>query len=153
MNPRTRRRAASSKKISQENIQDVVSSLQNLPAREMDVPSLREAVALLQDPINTALDRGYSYEEVTEVLQNQGIKVSVSSLKRYLSITRNEDTSQREKRISRTNPRQKDEEMESVEFDEFEDEDELEEDEFDEDELEEDFEEDDENHNKQLQTA
>lgn len=52
------------------------------PTREW---SIREAIALLQDVILAALDKGYSQEDVAALLNQAGIPVSPSSLRYYLS--------------------------------------------------------------------
>ncbi|WP_156435088.1 hypothetical protein [Leptolyngbya sp. O-77] len=52
------------------------------PAKEW---SIREAIALLQDVILAALDKGYSQEDVAALLNQAGIPVSPSSLRYYLS--------------------------------------------------------------------
>ncbi|WP_205371045.1 hypothetical protein [Thermoleptolyngbya sp. PKUAC-SCTB121] len=52
------------------------------PAKEW---SIREAIALLQDVILAALDKGYSQEDVAALLNQAGIPVSPSSLRYYLT--------------------------------------------------------------------
>lgn len=83
-----RKRSAKSAAIPQSAIGQTATALQALPEKEKEALSLREAVTHLQEPIRTALGRGYSYEEVTSMLADQGINISVFSLKRYLSLTR-----------------------------------------------------------------
>lgn len=84
----SRKRSIKSAAIPNLAIEQTASALQSLPEREKETLSLREAIAQLQEPIRTALDRGYSYEEVTAMLAEQGINISMFSLKRYLSLTR-----------------------------------------------------------------
>ncbi|MDX2211674.1 MAG: type I secretion C-terminal target domain-containing protein [Oculatellaceae cyanobacterium bins.114] len=50
--------------------------------------SLKEAVHQLQDSLEAALVKGYSYEELADLLQQEGIPISSSSLKNYLASTR-----------------------------------------------------------------
>ncbi|NJO42311.1 MAG: hypothetical protein HC769_05765 [Cyanobacteria bacterium CRU_2_1] len=69
-------------------LQQATTTLQELPEKPKETWSLREAIALLQEPISTALSRGYGYEEITAILNAKGIKITASSLKRYLSITK-----------------------------------------------------------------
>ena len=60
--------------------------LQDLPEKEL--LSLREAIHQLRDPINAALGKGYSYEEIAVMLQRGGVSIGVSALKRYLALGR-----------------------------------------------------------------
>jgi hypothetical protein len=62
--------------------------LQALPDKPKEVWSLRETVALLQDDITSALNRGYTYDEIVKVLADKNIDITVSSLKRYLAAAR-----------------------------------------------------------------
>jgi hypothetical protein len=66
-------------------IDQATAALQDLPDKPKENVSLREAVDLLQDDIIAALNKGYSYEEMTEVLSEQGISIAPSSLKHYLA--------------------------------------------------------------------
>ena len=86
--PRAKRNASSSATISKSSIDQVTQALQNLPEKPKESWSLREAVAQLQDQITAALNKGYGYEEVAQMLSQQGIEISASSLKSYLSVAR-----------------------------------------------------------------
>ena len=80
-----KKRLPGSATVQQTAIQQATSLLEQLPEKPKEIWSLREAIDLLQDSITTALARGYSHEEVATMLADQGIKISVSSLKRYLA--------------------------------------------------------------------
>ncbi len=80
--PATRRRSSS---ISKDSIDQATSALQKLPEKPRENLSLREAIAALKDNITTALDRGYSYEELAVMLSAQGVRISPTSLKSYLA--------------------------------------------------------------------
>ena len=88
MAPRKRSTAAAN--ISQPAIHQVTSALESLPEKPKESWSLREAINQLQEPITIALARGYSYEEVTQLLADNGIAISVFSLKRYLSLSKSQ---------------------------------------------------------------
>ena len=81
----TKKRLPGSVVVQQSAIKQATNLLEQLPEKPREIWSLREAIDLLQDSITTALARGYSYEEVATMLADQGIKISVSSLKRYLA--------------------------------------------------------------------
>jgi hypothetical protein len=74
--------------ISKNSIEQVSLSLQDLPEKPKDSYSLREAIALMHSAITTALSRGYKHEEISKLLADEGIKITASSLRRYLSITK-----------------------------------------------------------------
>jgi len=83
--PPIKQRPPTSVAVSKANIEQATLTLQELPPKTKDTWSLREAVTLLQDSITTALDRGYSYEEVSTMLAGKGVAITASSLKRYLA--------------------------------------------------------------------
>lgn len=93
----TKRRSSASANISKAAIDQVGTTLQDLPEKPRENLSLREAVATLQDSITTALDRGYSYEEVVNILSRQGVDITVASLKRYLAAARKQTEDQPKK--------------------------------------------------------
>lgn len=59
--------------------------LQNLPQKPQSIFSLLEAIDQLRDPLQAALMKGYSYEELATILQTQGIPIQESTLKSYLA--------------------------------------------------------------------
>lgn len=71
--------------VSQQSLELATSVLADLPEKPKTNYSLREAIKQLQGVINTALDRGYSHQEVAEMLGEQGIRISPASLKSYLA--------------------------------------------------------------------
>ncbi len=78
-------RRRSSTSIPQSVVDQASTALEQLPEKPKENLSLKEAVAALKDTITAALERGYSYEEVAAMLSEQGVKISASSLKSYLS--------------------------------------------------------------------
>jgi hypothetical protein len=58
--------------------------LDGLPEKPKEDFSLRAAVDRLREPIRAALSKGYTYEEVAELLAKQGITISPSTLKNYV---------------------------------------------------------------------
>jgi hypothetical protein len=88
----TKRRSSASAAISQSAIEQVGSILKNLPEKPKENLSLREVVSELHSAITTALGRGYSYDEVVAILADQGVEITVASLKRYLAAARKEST-------------------------------------------------------------
>ena len=61
------------------------ASLQDLPARKRELISLQEAIYQLRILLKAALNKGYSYGELADLLQQKGISISVSTLRDYLT--------------------------------------------------------------------
>lgn len=73
-------------KISPNAITNSAALLEALPTQESH--TLRDAIQKLHPNIEAALQKGYSYEELALIMKEQGVPVSVSSLKRYLTEVR-----------------------------------------------------------------
>lgn len=84
----TKRRSPTSTLVSKGSIDQAASILEDLPEKPKEIWSLREAIDLLKDQISSALDRGYSYVEVSKMLTEKGVEISPSTLKYYLSSAR-----------------------------------------------------------------
>ncbi|MER3432041.1 MAG: hypothetical protein C4288_01070 [Leptolyngbya sp. ERB_1_1] len=97
----TKRRSPTSTLVSKDSISGASSALQDLPEKPKEIWSLREAIHLLKDQITLALDRGYSYTEVSQMLSSKGVEISPSTLKYYLSSARKEDGSSAKSRRRR----------------------------------------------------
>lgn len=77
-----------SSSVPQQALAHVSLTLTDLPEKTKESWSLREAIEQLQEPITIAMQRGYRYEEIVEVLASCNIHITASSLKRYLSIAK-----------------------------------------------------------------
>lgn len=87
---KTKKRASGFATISKTAIEQVSLKLKDLPEKPKENLSLREAISELHGSITTALNRGYSYDEVVKILSSQGVSITVASLKRYLAAARKE---------------------------------------------------------------
>jgi intein-encoded DNA endonuclease-like protein len=72
-------------KYTKEKIEKVKEKLKNLPPIE-DTKDLskQEAIKMLQKDILLLQKRGYSLEKIAEVLKQDGIELSTTTLKNYL---------------------------------------------------------------------
>jgi hypothetical protein len=86
--PRAKQRPSVATIVSKSTLEQASVSLQALPDKPKEVWSLRETVMLLQDDITSALNRGYTYDEIVKVLADKEIGITASSLKRYLATAR-----------------------------------------------------------------
>jgi hypothetical protein len=103
--PTTKKRPSASTVVAKSAIEQAGSSLQALPEKPKQSWSLREAVAVLHADITTALNRGYSYEEVVTLLAKNGVSITVSSLKRYLAAAKRSEGVNKSRRKPRNNGR------------------------------------------------
>jgi len=80
-----KRRSPTATLVSKAAISQASLTLMDLPEKPKEIWSLREAINALQDQIILALDRGYDYSEISTTLTKQGVEISSSTLKYYLS--------------------------------------------------------------------
>ena len=59
--------------------------MQDLPEKRQEHFSLRATVEQIRLPLQAAIAKGYSYQELASVLQQQGIQIGASTLKNYSS--------------------------------------------------------------------
>ncbi|MBD2027817.1 hypothetical protein [Leptolyngbya sp. FACHB-711] len=98
---KTKKRGSSN--VPQRALATVSLTLTDLPEKTKESWSLREAVDQLQDSITIAMQRGYTYDEIVTVLASCGIRITASSLKRYLSIVKRANSATKPRR-SRNQP-------------------------------------------------
>lgn len=72
--------------VSKTALDHVGSLLQDLSAKPKEEMSLREAIDELREPIQSALAKGYSYDDVVTILGSKGIKTTAATVKRYISL-------------------------------------------------------------------
>lgn len=84
-NPRRRSTTAT---VSKGAIAKAATALQALPEKPRENVPLREAMVVMEAAIRSALDKGYSLEEVSAMLTDKGVEVNSASLKYYMSPSR-----------------------------------------------------------------
>ncbi len=98
-----KRRSPTSTLVSKNSIQKASTALVDLPEKPKEIWSLREAIDALKDQISLALDRGYTYPEISQMLTQGGVEISASTLKYYLSsVKRASDPTAKTRRRRRT---------------------------------------------------
>jgi|SRR5579883_2423448 len=70
--------------VNQDNVGQANTLLQELPQKPKADLSLKEAVRQMQVALRAALAKGYSYQDLATLLNEQGIKISALTLKNYL---------------------------------------------------------------------
>ena len=84
--------AKPNQKIHVDKVQATLDKLEQLEQKQREELTLRESIYLLRDKLRAALKKGYSYEDLSEILEGQGILVSAATLKQYLTENKKEVT-------------------------------------------------------------
>ncbi|BCL35366.1 hypothetical protein [Nostoc sp. MS1] len=78
-------RIKTGQKIPLDKLQTTLSELEKLEEKAKDELSLRESIYFLREKLQSALQKGYSYTDLSEILAKQEIKISAATLKQYLN--------------------------------------------------------------------
>jgi len=84
--------AKPNQKIHVDQLSATLSKLDSLDVKQKSELTLRESIYLLRDKLRAALKKGYSYEDLSEILEGEGILVSAATLKQYLTESKKELT-------------------------------------------------------------
>ncbi|MGI0484159.1 hypothetical protein ACN4EK_01910 [Pantanalinema rosaneae CENA516] len=82
----TKPRGSRGTTVKQAAIDDAQSALQGLPEKPKEKLSLKEAVEKLKAPLQAALAKGYSYQELAMMLKENDIVISAATLKNYVPV-------------------------------------------------------------------
>jgi len=89
-------------------IKDQLSELPDLMDGEERIVSSRDAVALLADVLGELQKKGYTTETISRLLKEQGMELSLSTLRRYMKdVTSRTGKTPRNKSSSTTEPKTK----------------------------------------------
>lgn len=83
---------AAKKEVAIEIIEKAKKTLSALPAKERAKKVLDEALLELKPQIQAALEKGYSREDLVELLGKQGVPVKAYHLKSLLIVKRSPET-------------------------------------------------------------
>jgi hypothetical protein len=72
-------------KIHVDTLNTALSKLEQLETKPKFELNLRESIFFLKDKLNSALKKGYSYQDLSEMLSDQEILISAATLKQYLT--------------------------------------------------------------------
>lgn len=76
---------------------DKLGQLKEKPKEEL---TLRESIYFLRDKLHSAMIKGYSYQDLSEILEEQEILISASTLKQYLTEIGKESSNRRKRKKS-----------------------------------------------------
>ena len=84
-------------KIHVDTLQTTWEKLEQLETKPKSELNLRESILFLKDKLNSALKKGYSYQDLSEILSEQKILISAATLKQYLTDLGKKKSSSRKK--------------------------------------------------------
>jgi hypothetical protein len=82
------KRGPRASKVKASALESAIAAIGNIPEKQQEYFSLRQAIAQLLPQISSALDKGYSIEEVVDYLSKDGIIIQPSTLRSYLVAAR-----------------------------------------------------------------
>lgn len=83
-------------KIPVSKLDNISQRLGELSKKEKSQLNLRESIYYLRHKLKRALKQGYSYEDLAQILAEQNITISATTLKQYLSDTVKRPTSKKQ---------------------------------------------------------
>ena len=78
-------KAKPNQKIHVDKLQSALDKLEQLEDKPVEELTLRESIYFLRDKLNSALKKGYNYQDLSEILAQQDILISAATLKQYLT--------------------------------------------------------------------
>ena len=100
-------------KIHVDKLQTTLAKLGQLKEKPKSELNLRESIYYLREKLKSALKKGYSYQDISEILEEQGILISASTLKQYLTDINKESAYRRKRSKSKPSQTNKSEEKAS----------------------------------------
>lgn len=88
--------------VNQELVGQASAFLQDLPEKQKEDLSLRQAVQQMQEPLKAALAKGYSYEDLAKMLAGKGINISALTLKNYIPSGKRQTAKTKAKRVKKS---------------------------------------------------
>lgn len=99
-------RTKPNQKVQIDQLKLLDEQLGNLPEKPKEELTLRESIYFLRDKLKRALKKGYSYQDLSEILSEQKISISAATLKQYLTeIKKKSSSRKRSKAGSKQSPK------------------------------------------------
>lgn len=87
-------------KIKIDKLETTLGKLEQLKEKPQSEFNLRQSIYYLKDELKSALKKGYSYQDLSDILAEQEILVSAATLRQHLNDIDNQSVSQRKKKKS-----------------------------------------------------
>jgi hypothetical protein len=86
-------------KVSKKILDNLLERLEALPEKETPVTSVKDLIAQAMPTIENILEKGYTLDDVIKILGGGGvgIKISLSSLKRYMKEAKTDEAPKKSK--------------------------------------------------------
>jgi hypothetical protein len=84
-----------SQKISLEKLESTVAELDRLSQKKSEELTLRQSIDYLRGKLRKALNKGYSYQELSEILRQQEIVITAGTLKQYINESNRKEASKK----------------------------------------------------------
>ncbi|BAZ49141.1 mobilization protein MobC [Nostoc sp. NIES-4103] len=94
-------RTKSGQKIPIEKLQASIAELEKLEEKPKEELTLRESIYFLRTHLQSALKKGYSYQDLSKILADQEVKVSAATIKQYLTDIEKEESTKKPRTKSR----------------------------------------------------
>jgi hypothetical protein len=88
-------KAKPKQKIHVDKLHSAFDKLEKLESKPVEELTLRESIFFLRDKLNSALRKGYSYDDLSSILAEQDILVSAATLKLYLGSKKKKSSSRK----------------------------------------------------------
>lgn len=94
-------KAKPNQKIHVDKLHTTLDKLGQLEDKPIDELTLRESIYFLRDKLNSALKKGYNYQDLSEILAQQDILISAATLKQYLTDIRKKSSNRKKSKSSK----------------------------------------------------
>lgn len=94
-------KAKPNQKIHIDKLQTTLDKLGQLEDKPIEELTLRESIHFLRDKLNSALNKGYNYQDLSEILAQQDILISAATLKQYLADTGKKSSNRKKSKSSK----------------------------------------------------
>ncbi len=91
-------RTKTTQKVHIDKLKVVDNKLGDLKEKPKEELTLRESIYFLRDKLKSALKKGYSYQDLSEILSEQEIFISAATLKQYLTEIKKKSSSSKRSR-------------------------------------------------------
>ncbi|MCC0179906.1 hypothetical protein I4641_23520 [Waterburya agarophytonicola K14] len=87
-------------KIHVDTVSTTIAQLKELEAKPKLELTLRETIAEMETELKSAVKKGYSYKELSDLLANQKIMISAGTLKQYMSELNKNSSSHKKQKLN-----------------------------------------------------
>lgn len=94
-------KAKPNQKFHIDKLNTALDKLDRLESKPVEELTLRESIYFLRDKLNSALKKGYNYQDLSEILAQQDILISAATLKQYLTDIGKKSSNRKKSKLSK----------------------------------------------------